>query len=30
MEWKWNLIKGTNPELNDLADDWFTREEIEE
>jgi putative endonuclease len=21
-EWKWNLIKQTNPELKDLAEDW--------
>ncbi len=29
-EWKWNLIKEENPELKDLAKDWFTQEEIEE
>lgn len=28
-EWKWNLIKSTNPELNDLADGWFDEEMIE-
>lgn len=22
-EWKWNLIKETNPELKDLSEDWF-------
>jgi len=27
--WKWNLIKKDNPELKDLAEDWFTNEEIE-
>jgi len=26
--WKWNLIKAENPELKDLAADWFTKEEI--
>ncbi|MDP2237848.1 MAG: GIY-YIG nuclease family protein [Bacteroidales bacterium] len=29
-EWKWNLIKQENPELKDLAIDWYTTEEIEE
>ena len=29
-EWKWNLIKGGNPALRDLADGWFTEEQIEE
>jgi len=29
-EWKWNLIKEKNPELKDLAEDWFSKEEIEE
>lgn len=29
-EWKWNLIKEQNPELKDLAADWFTKDEIEE
>ena len=29
-DWKWNLIKGENPQLNDLAIDWYTKEEIEE
>ena len=28
-EWKWDLIKEDNPDLLDLAADWFTREEIE-
>lgn len=29
-EWKWNLIKEENPELKDLAKDWYTTKEIEE
>lgn len=29
-EWKWNLIKAENPELVDIAADWFTEEEIKE
>tara|TARA_R110002072_G_scaffold13058_8_gene55314 strand:- start:1530 stop:1799 length:270 start_codon:yes stop_codon:yes gene_type:complete len=29
-EWKWNLIKEENPELIDLAKDWYTEAEIEE
>lgn len=29
-EWKWNLIKESNPTLMDLAKDWFTSVEIEE
>ena len=29
-EWKWNLIKEKNPDLIDLAKDWFTDEEIKE
>jgi hypothetical protein len=29
-DWKWNLIKEGNPELKDLAADWFTDEQIEE
>ena len=29
-DWKWNLIKKTNPELKDLAADWYTPEEIAE
>jgi len=29
-EWKWNLIKQKNPELKDLAENWFSKEEIEE
>ena len=28
-EWKWNLINKENKYLNDLAKDWFTREEYE-
>jgi len=23
-EWKWNLIKELNPELTDLASDWYS------
>ncbi len=29
-EWKWNLAKEENPELEDIASDWFKEEEIEE
>ena len=29
-DWKWNLIKEENPDLKDLAEDWFTKEEIKE
>ena len=29
-EWKWNLINEENPNLNDLASDWFTTAEIED
>ncbi len=29
-DWKWNLIKEDNPELKDLANDWFSKEEIDE
>ncbi len=29
-DWKWNLIKEGNPELKDLAEDWYTPEEIVE
>lgn len=29
-EWKWNLIKEENPELNDLATDWFSKKELNE
>lgn len=29
-QWKWNLIKEGNPELRDLADGWFTEEQIDE
>ena len=28
--WKWNLIKAENPELKDMAVDWFTKEELME
>ena len=27
-EWKINLIKSENPEMKDLAADWFTEEDI--
>lgn len=29
-DWKWNLIKAENPDLEDLAKDWFTVAEINE
>ena len=29
-EWKWNLVKEQNPELKDLAADWYTEEQIRE
>ena len=29
-DWKWNLIKEDNPELKDLAKDWFSKEEIDD
>ena len=29
-DWKWNLISNENPELLDLAEDWFTLDEIQE
>ena len=29
-EWKWNLIKEENPELKDIAIDWFSKEDIAE
>ncbi len=28
-EWKWNLIKKENKNLQDISKDWFTREEYE-
>jgi len=28
-EWKWNLIKETNPNLEDLANDWFRKEDLD-
>jgi putative endonuclease len=28
-EWKWNLIKENNPDLWDLATDWFDEVDIE-
>ncbi len=27
-DWKWNLVKENNPELKDLAEDWFDEEDI--
>jgi hypothetical protein len=27
-DWKWELIKGINPNLIDLAPEWFTQEEL--
>ncbi len=27
-QWKWNLIKASNPEFKDLAADWFDQEDI--
>src|SRR5690606_4068235 len=27
-KWKWNLIKESNTDLNDLAAEWFSEEEI--
>jgi len=29
-EWKWNLIKEENPDLADLAADWYSDKEIAE
>ncbi|NQX99149.1 MAG: hypothetical protein HRT73_14915, partial [Flavobacteriales bacterium] len=29
-EWKWNLIKKDNPELFDLAKDWYDEEMLKE
>ncbi len=29
-EWKWNLIKEKNPELEDLAVEWYSDGEITE
>ena len=29
-EWKINLIKKTNPEMKDIAADWFSDEQVEE
>ena len=29
-EWKINLIKSINPNMEDIAKDWFTKEQIEE
>ena len=28
-EWKWNLIREKNPQLIDLAADWYSGEEVE-
>lgn len=27
-DWKWNLVKKTNPKLKDLAEDWYSDQEI--
>ncbi len=27
-EWKWNLVKSQNPDLQDLAAEWFTKDHI--
>lgn len=27
-DWKWNLVRQQNPQLEDLAKDWYTEEEI--
>jgi putative endonuclease len=29
-DWKWNLIKESNPTLQDLAADWHSQSDIEE
>ena len=29
-KWKWNLIKSDNPDLHDLAFNWFSPKEIED
>jgi putative endonuclease len=29
-EWKWEIIEEENPELNDLAKNWFSEEKIKE
>jgi putative endonuclease len=29
-DWKWNLIKEENPNLIDIASDWFSKIEIED
>jgi putative endonuclease len=29
-DWKWNIIKEENPNLIDIASDWFSKNEIEE
>lgn len=29
-DWKWNLIRGHNPELCDLAKSWFSPQDIKE
>lgn len=29
-EWKWNLIKEENPDLKDLAEDWFSTVQIQD
>lgn len=28
-DWKWNLIKEQNPDLEDLAKDWFRTEDLD-
>lgn len=27
-EWKWNLIRAFNPSFQDLAADWFSKDEV--
>ena len=29
-EWKWNLVKEDNPNLLDLADDWYDKDMLNE
>jgi len=29
-EWKWNLIKSMNPELDDLSESWYDEELLKE
>lgn len=28
-DWKWNLVRESNPEYKDLASDWFDQEDID-